>query len=58
MSLEFERKLTVPAETKKMYPRTSEMAEIFNRRDAEIKDIFSGKNKTRTTLKLVHPNSG
>ncbi|MCQ2558573.1 MAG: 3-deoxy-7-phosphoheptulonate synthase [Oscillospiraceae bacterium] len=44
MSLEFERKLTIPAETKKMYPRTSEMAEIFNRRDAEIKDIFSGKS--------------
>ena len=45
MNLEFERKLTIPAETKKMYPRTAEMAKIFEERDAEIKDIFAGRSE-------------
>ena len=44
MNLEFERKLTIPAETKKMYPLTPEMEQIFLERDREIKDIFEGKN--------------
>ena len=44
MNLEFERKLTIPKETKEMYPVTPEMAEIVEKRAAEIRDIFSGKD--------------
>lgn len=44
MGMLFERKLTIPMEVKKMYPLTADMEEIIKRRDAEIKDIFSGKD--------------
>ena len=44
MNMEFERKLTIPKETKEMYPVTPEMAEIVKQRAAEISDIFSGKD--------------
>ncbi len=44
MNLEFERKLTIPKETKEMYPVTPEMAAIVQQRAAEIRDIFSGKD--------------
>ena len=44
MNMEFERKLTIPKETKEMYPVTPEMAEIVKQRAAEIEDIFTGKD--------------
>ncbi len=44
MNLEFERKLTIPKETKEMYPITPEMAAVVEKRAAEIRDIFSGKD--------------
>jgi len=44
MNLEFERKLPIPMETKKMYPLSPELEQIFKVRDAETKDIFSGKS--------------
>lgn len=44
MNLEFERKLTIPKETKEMYPVTPEMAAIVQQRATEIRDIFSGKD--------------
>ena len=44
MNLEFERKLTIPKETKEMYPVTPEMAAIVQQSAEEIRDIFSGKD--------------
>ncbi len=44
MNMEFERKLTIPKETKEMYPVTPEMAEIVAQRAREIEDIFTGKD--------------
>ncbi|MCQ2416882.1 MAG: 3-deoxy-7-phosphoheptulonate synthase [Oscillospiraceae bacterium] len=44
MNLEFERKLTIPKETKEMYPVTDEMAKIVKERAKEIEDIFSGRD--------------
>lgn len=44
MNLDFERKLTIPKETKEMYPVTPEMAQIVETRAQEIQNIFSGKD--------------
>ena len=42
MNMEFERKLTIPKETKEMYPVTPEMAAIVAERAKIIEDIFTG----------------
>ena len=44
MNMLFERKLAIPMEVKEMYPMTGELNAIFEKRDAEIKDIFSGRS--------------
>ena len=44
MNLEFERKLTIPKETKEMYPLTPEMAQIVAERAEVLRNIFSGKD--------------
>ena len=44
MNMDFKRKLTIPAEIKLQYPVTAEMAETFERRDRELKDILSGRS--------------
>ena len=44
MNLEFERKLTIPKETKEMYPLTPEMAQIVADRAEILRNIFSGKD--------------
>ena len=44
MNMEFERKLTIPMEVKKMYPLEDGLREIVERRAQEVKDIFSGKD--------------
>lgn len=44
MNMIFERKLAIPMEVKEMYPLTSGMAEIFEKRDVEIKEILSGRS--------------
>ncbi len=44
MNMNFKRKLPIPKEIKAQYPLTEKMAEIKEKRDAEIKDILSGKN--------------
>ena len=43
MNMEFERKLTIPKETKEMYPVTPEMEQIVAARAEEIRRIFSGE---------------
>ncbi len=44
MNCTFKRKLPIPQEVKAEYPVTSEMAEVKNKRDEEIKRIFSGES--------------
>jgi 3-deoxy-7-phosphoheptulonate synthase len=44
MNLEFERKLTIPKETKEMYPLTPEMAQIVAERAEILRNIFNGKD--------------
>ena len=45
MDLEFERKLTIPMETKKLYPMTPELAPVVEERAAALRDIFEGRDK-------------
>lgn len=42
--MKFNRKLPIPKEIKEQYPLTKKMAEVKEKRDAEIRDIFSGKS--------------
>ncbi len=44
MSMNFQRKLPVPAEIKEQYPLSSAAQKIVEERAAEIKDIFCGKS--------------
>jgi 3-deoxy-7-phosphoheptulonate synthase len=44
MNMKFYRKLPIPQETKAWYPVTPEMAAVKKQRDAEIRDIFTGKS--------------
>ena len=55
MNMDFKRKLTIPSELKQEYPVTKEMAQAFERRDRELKDILSG-NSSRLVL-IVGPCS-
>lgn len=44
MSLEFHRKLPIPKEIKEQYPLSAKAAKQKEKRDAEISDIFTGKD--------------
>ena len=44
MQMEFKRKLTIPAELKKLYPVTEEMQRAFQARDEALKAILSGED--------------
>ena len=44
MNVEFEKKLTIPMEVKKMFPLSDEMREIIEDRRAQIKQIISGED--------------
>lgn len=44
MSFHFQEKLPIPAETKKRYPVSEEMARKKAERDGEIRDVFTGKS--------------
>ncbi len=44
MNMIFERKLPIPMEVKEMYPLSAESAKIVAERDAQIADIFTGKD--------------
>lgn len=43
MNMNFERKLPIPMDVKKMYPLSEELAKLVKQRDEEIADIFTGK---------------
>ncbi len=55
MNMDFKRKLTIPMETKEMYPLTGAMAETVEKRIAELKAIFSGRS--RKLLLIIGPCS-
>lgn len=42
MNMEFERKLTIPAEVKEQYPLTGKLGEIIEKKRAELKSIIEG----------------
>ena len=44
MNLEFERKLPIPMEVKERYPLSANLAEIVDRRNIEIANIFTGRS--------------
>ncbi len=44
MGMNFERKLQIPMEVKKLYPLTSELEKTVSKRNEEVRDIFLGKS--------------
>ncbi len=44
MSINFIKKLPIPAETKKLYPLSDKVIAIKKRRDAQIRDVFTGES--------------
>lgn len=44
MNMEFERKLTIPAEVKEQFPVTAKVSETVEKKRAEIKSIFEGRS--------------
>lgn len=42
MAMNFVKKLPIPAEVKKMYPLSDKVVSIKQKRDAEIRDVFTG----------------
>ena len=42
MNMDFERKLTIPMETKEMYPLTAQAAKTVKERRLQVSDIFTG----------------
>ena len=44
MNADFDRKLTIPAEAKAMYPLSPALAELVARRSSEIRDILTGRS--------------
>ena len=45
MNVEFEKKLTIPMEVKKMFPLSDEMREVIEDRRTQIKQLISGEDK-------------
>lgn len=45
MNVDFEKKLTIPMEVKKMFPLTDDMRDVIEDRRAQIKNIISGDDK-------------
>ncbi len=44
MNMDFIGKLPIPQEVKQQYPLTEELTQIVNARNAEIRDVFTGKS--------------
>lgn len=44
MSMDFKRKLPIPKDVKEQYPLSEKILEVKERRDAQIKKIFSGED--------------
>ena len=58
MSFEFIKKLPTPAEIRKELPLPAELARIKEERDAEIRDVLTGKsNKSVSYTHLTLPTN-
>ena len=55
MNMDFKRKLTIPYDLKQEYPVTADMAQVFEQRDRELKDIL-GSRDSRLAL-IIGPRS-
>ena len=55
MNMDFKRKLTIPYDLKQEYPVTDDMAQVFEQRDRELKDIL-GSRDSRLAL-IIGPCS-
>ena len=55
MDLEFERKLTIPKETKALYPVTPDLEPLVEERARVLRDIFEGRD--RRCLLIIGPCS-
>lgn len=55
MDLEFERKLTIPMETKRLFPVTPELEPLVEARAQSLRDIFEGRDQR--CLLLIGPCS-
>ena len=44
MNMVFERKLAIPMEVKEMYPISAKCAMLVEKRAAQLKDVFTGRN--------------
>ena len=44
MNMDFEKKLAIPLEVKEMYPISVKLSEIVEKRNAELKEILSGRS--------------
>ena len=55
MNMDFKRKLTIPYDLKQEYPVTADMAQVFEQRDRELKDIL-GSRDSRLAL-IIGPCS-
>lgn len=44
MNMDFQRKLPIPAETKKMYPLTDDAAQTVRERTEALRRIFDGRD--------------
>ena len=49
MSFEFIKKLPTPEEIRNQYPLDAELQALKEKRDAEIRDVFTGRCFTRRT---------
>ena len=54
MNMEFRRKMPIPKEVKEMYPISEELVKIKEKRDNEIKAVFSGKSDSRQGRTFFH----
>ncbi len=55
MNMDFERKLTIPAEVKEQYPLTGKLGELIEKKRAELKSIIEGHSDR--LLLLIGPCS-
>ena len=55
MDLEFERKLTIPMETKQLYPVTPALEPLVEARAQVLRDIFEGRDRRK--LLIIGPRS-
>ena len=44
MNMDFERKLTIPAEVKEQYPVTAKVADTVDKKRAEVNAVFEGRD--------------